>query len=141
MAAFSGKTFPIQGIPSNAEIKTKTIPYAPDLPVRRNIADFFPSDDAYIQKQWTLMVTAMNRFKAIGVEERLSYFQVAGIHAYPLTPWDGAKAPPKDPKNPGPGDNPNGGYCQHNTITFPTWHRPYMMLFEVCAMSLSRDVI
>ncbi|KIL88341.1 hypothetical protein FAVG1_08420 [Fusarium avenaceum] len=141
MTAFSGKTFPIQGIPSSAEIKTKTIPYAPDLPVRRNIADFFPSDDAFIQKQWTLMVTAMNRFKAIGVEERLSYFQVAGIHAYPLTSWDGAKAPPKDPKKAGPGDNPNGGYCQHNTITFPTWHRPYMMLFEQLIWKHMNDII
>ncbi|KAF5660864.1 tyrosinase precursor [Fusarium heterosporum] len=144
MAAFTGKTFPITGIPSNAEIKTKTIPYAPGLPARYNIAKFFPSDDPFIQKQWTLMVMAMNRFKAIGVEERLSYFQVAGIHAYPLQPWDGAKPPPQDPKDPNklpPGANPYGGYRQHNTITFPTWHRPYMMLFEQLVWKHMNEII
>jgi tyrosinase len=23
------------------------------------------------------------------------------------------------------------GYCNHNLVTFPTWHRPYMLLYEV----------
>ena len=48
-----------------------------------------------------------------------------GIHCYPLVGWDGER----------PGPNPNepdpGGYCTHNMVTFPTWHRPYMLLYEV----------
>ncbi|KAI7767081.1 hypothetical protein LZL87_012367 [Fusarium oxysporum] len=133
MVAFTGKTFPIQGIPSDAKLKTKTIPYAPGLPSRHDISEFFFSDDPLKKKQWTLMVLAMNRFKALGVEKKFSYFQVAGIHAYPLQPWDGAEPPPKDPEDPKKlprGANPYRGYCQHNTITFPTWHRPYMLLFK-----------
>ncbi|KAF4461201.1 hypothetical protein FALBO_12005 [Fusarium albosuccineum] len=136
------KTYPISGIPSDVKTNTDNIPYAPGMPSRREISDLFPSDDPVTRKQWTLMILAMNRFKAMGVEKKLSYFQVAGIHAYPLQPWDGAAPPPKDPtKKPPPGANPYGGYCQHNTITFPTWHRPYMLLFEKLVWTHMNDII
>jgi tyrosinase len=39
-----------------------------------------------------------------------------GIHGYPKVDWD---------------DVPGGFYCPHNKFRFPTWHRPYMMLYEV----------
>ncbi len=43
-----------------------------------------------------------------------------GIHGRPYTLWN----------------NVNGqfnytGYCTHDSILFPTWHRPYLALFEV----------
>lgn len=139
MEAFTGETYPITGIPSNAELKTDNIPYAPGLPCRHEIHHFWPSDEPFVQKQWTLMVLALNRFKALDVDQKLSYFQVAGIHAYPLQPWDGAAPPNKDPNDPSElpkGANPYGGYCEHNTITFATWHRPYLLLFEVRTTAL-----
>ncbi|KPM45298.1 hypothetical protein AK830_g1254 [Neonectria ditissima] len=136
------ETFPISGIPADVNSKTKKIPYAPGLPSRHEISELFPSDDPAIQKQWTLFVLALNRFKALGVEDKLSYFQVAGIHAYPLQPWDGAAPPPKDPTTEVPaGANPYGGYCEHNTIAFPTWHRPYMLLFEKLVWTHMNDII
>ncbi|RBR10394.1 hypothetical protein FVER53590_12513 [Fusarium verticillioides] len=141
---FTGETFPITGIPSDAKHKTNNIPYAPGLPCRREISHYFPSDNAFTQKQWTLMVLALNRFQELEVDKRLSYFQVAGIHAYPLKPWDGAEPPNKDPENPKklpPGANPYGGYCEHNTITFATWHRPYMLLFEQLVWTHMKDQI
>ncbi|KAF4956914.1 hypothetical protein FGADI_3517 [Fusarium gaditjirri] len=144
MVDFTGETFPITGIFSNVERKTDKIPYAPGLPCRREITHYFPSDDPFTQKQWTLMVLALNRFKALEVDEKLSYFQVAGIHAYPLQPWDGAAPPNKDPKDPNklpPGANRYGGYCEHNTITFATWHRPYMLLFEQLVWTHMQDQI
>ncbi|KAF5594587.1 uncharacterized protein FSUBG_9407 [Fusarium subglutinans] len=144
MTTFTGKTFPVQGIPSNAKPETKNIPYVPGLPCRHDISEFFPSDVPLKQKQWTLMVLGMNRFKALGVEKKLSYFQVAGIHAYPLQSWDGAEPPRKDPECPKdlpPGANPYGGYCEHNTITFPTWHRPYMLLFEKLIWQHMKEII
>ncbi|EXL91305.1 hypothetical protein NOF04DRAFT_18079 [Fusarium oxysporum II5] len=144
MAASTNKTFPITGIPSDAKRNTNNIPYAPDLPCRYEISTFFPSDDSFTQKQWTLMVLALNRFKALEVDKKLSYFQVAGIHAYPLQPWDGAESPSKDPKDTEtlpPGANRYGGYCEHNTITFPTWHRPYMLLFEQPVWTHMKDQI
>ncbi|KAF4337286.1 hypothetical protein FBEOM_8875 [Fusarium beomiforme] len=144
MVTFSGKTFPITGIPADVELKTKTIPFAPGLPSRHDISEYFPSDDPLRKKQWTLMVLAMERFKALGVENMLSYFQVAGIHGYPMQSWDGAEPPPRDPVDPDslpPGANPYPGYCQHNTITFPTWHRPYMLLFEQLIWNHMKDII
>jgi tyrosinase len=41
----------------------------------------------------------------------------------PFVTWDGV--------NPTPG-NENTGYCTHSSILFPTWHRAYLALFEVC---------
>ena len=135
------KTYSISGIspPPDASFKTKTIPYAPGMPFRLDISKLFPSQDPFIQKQWTLFILALERFKMMKVDEKLSYFQVAGIHGYPETSWDGADPPPQDPTGEiPPGADPFGGYCHHNSISFPTWHRPYMLLYEVCTRTLGR---
>ncbi|KAH6869516.1 hypothetical protein B0T10DRAFT_418433 [Thelonectria olida] len=127
------KTYAIRGIPLPPDVvtKTKTIPYAPGTPSRLDISKFFPPENDFLGRQWTLLVLALERFKAMKVDERLSYFQVAGIHAYPLQSWDGAPPPHPDPTRHVPdGADPYGGYCNHNTVAFPTWHRPYMLLFE-----------
>ncbi|KAI1099645.1 common central domain of tyrosinase-domain-containing protein [Jackrogersella minutella] len=120
-------TYGISGIPHPPKIKfkTKKIPYAPDMPVRLRLSTLASSDDPLIRMQWTLFILALERFKALPVENKLSYFQIAGIHGYPETSWDGAP-PPKDPTAPGE----DFFYCAHNSITFPTWHRPYMLLYE-----------
>lgn len=55
-------------------------------------------------------------------EELASFFQVAGIHGLPYVPWSGAGA--SDPAE-------QTGYCTHGSILFPTWHRPYVVLYEV----------
>lgn len=65
-----------------------------------------------------------------------------GIHGLPPVPWDGVgsntlvdtEPPEKRPKAP---TNPNGGYCTHGSILFPTWHRVYIMMMEVWIMSQS----
>ncbi|KAL9087730.1 MAG: hypothetical protein Q9165_006497 [Trypethelium subeluteriae] len=131
MSQFEG-IYGITGIcpPPDVKLKTKTIPYAPGMPLRYEITSIVNSKDPFVRRQWTLFVLALEKFKAIPVDKKLSYFQVAGIHGYPEIAWDNAPPPPPDPVNPGDGDNPNGGYCAHNTITFPTWHRPYMLLYE-----------
>ncbi|KAH8660069.1 common central domain of tyrosinase-domain-containing protein [Xylariales sp. PMI_506] len=132
MAVRDSETYGISGVPPppDAKFKTKTIPYAPGMPFRLEISKLFPSDDPLIRKQWTLFVLGLEQFKSMPVNETLSYFQIAGIHGYPETPWDGADPPPQDPTDPGPGQDPFGGYCHHNSISFPTWHRPYMLLYE-----------
>lgn len=54
----------------------------------------------------------------------------SGIHSYPLVPWDGVGQPSPEP-------NPNlPGFCNHNLVTFPTWHRPYMLLYEVSKLAM-----
>jgi hypothetical protein len=49
----------------------------------------------------------------------LNYYALAGIHGQPQEEWNGFK------------NDRNYGYCNHSEDTFPTWHRPYMMLYEV----------
>ncbi|EWC44400.1 hypothetical protein DRE_01226 [Drechslerella stenobrocha 248] len=50
-----------------------------------------------------------------------SYPIVAGIHGLPFTGWWGHDTST---------GNPNSGYCTHGSTLFPTWHRPYIALFE-----------
>ena len=56
-----------------------------------------------------------------------SFFGVGGIHGLPYVPWDGSGSEP--PKGSW------GGYCTHGSVLFPTWHRPYVALYEVCRTS------
>ena len=58
-----------------------------------------------------------------------------GIHGFPGDlVWDNSK-PPSHPRD------GHMVYCTHNTITFPTWHRPYMLLFEVCVGVLLSAIV
>ncbi|CAM1500554.1 Fc.00g097160.m01.CDS01 [Cosmosporella sp. VM-42] len=118
-------TYGIRGLPrpDDAVKHTKQIPYVEGLP--------------------TIFVLALERFKLKPVNEKLSYFQVAGIHGYPEVAWDNAPAPKQDPDptKVKPGDQPFGGYCNHNGLNFPTWHRPYMALFEQCIWENMKEVI
>jgi tyrosinase len=61
-----------------------------------------------------------------------SFFQVGGIHGLPNIPWDGVTGNPLF--NPQPSQWK--GYCTHGSVLFPTWHRPYVMLYEVCSTYL-----
>jgi len=60
-----------------------------------------------------------------------SFFSVAGIHGLPNKAWDGDIG--NTPFDPNSGQW--GGYCTHGSTLFPTWHRPYVMLYEVCPIS------
>jgi tyrosinase len=57
-----------------------------------------------------------------------SFFSVGKVHGLPYRVWDGAVGSrPWDPSTTW------GGYCTHGSVLFPTWHRPYMLLYEVSA--------
>ena len=66
-------------------------------------------------------------------DQLLSHFQIGGIHGLPYVSWDGSGG--NDGSNP---DDPNQwrGYCTHGMVTFPTWHRPYVALYEVRVFEL-----
>jgi len=69
---------------------------------------------------WDLYVQALMQFHQAGQAGLLSFYQVAGVHGYPDVAWDGAT-----------GADYSVGYCTHASILFPTWHRPYIALYEV----------
>ncbi|RDI89614.1 hypothetical protein Vi05172_g503 [Venturia inaequalis] len=70
---------------------------------------------------WDLYILATQRFQALDQKERLSYFQIAGVHGYPQIEWDGVKGTP-NPRYP--------GYANHADIIFLTWHRAYLAAYE-----------
>lgn len=78
------KTYGIVGLPRPADAVSRNdeqhkIPYVENLPVRREISALASSTDPDLRRQWTLFVLALEKFKLKPVNEKLSYFQVAGI--------------------------------------------------------------
>ncbi|KAF4637365.1 hypothetical protein G7Y89_g712 [Cudoniella acicularis] len=70
---------------------------------------------------WSLYIQALNAMQQTPEDNMMSYFQIAGIHGRPYYAWDGYEQDPSAPLI---------GYCTHNSVLFPTWHRPYLALFE-----------
>ncbi|KAK4663665.1 hypothetical protein QC763_610400 [Podospora pseudopauciseta] len=102
--------------------------------IRREFSDWAKDHENNIQV--SLFIRALQKFYDIPYTETLSYFQVAGIHGYPGNlKWDGAVAPPHDR------DARHYIYCTHNHFNFPTWHRPYMVLFEETLWKLMGEII
>ncbi|KAI9732411.1 MAG: hypothetical protein M1834_001619 [Cirrosporium novae-zelandiae] len=84
-----------------------------ERPMRTEFSTFVDSGPAF-----DLYILASQQFQQDDQSELLSYFQVAGIHGYPFISWDGVSG------------SYNNGYCTHDSILFPPWHRPYMALYE-----------
>lgn len=74
-------TYGIQGLPRppHATRHPGNIPYVPGLPARKEISSLANSKDPEEKKQWTLFILALERFKHMSVDDKLSYFQIAGI--------------------------------------------------------------
>ncbi|KAI9048358.1 hypothetical protein LZ554_008150 [Drepanopeziza brunnea f. sp. 'monogermtubi'] len=70
---------------------------------------------------WTLYILGLDMMQYAPQTEMLSWYQIAGIHGRPFIPFDNVQ--------PRPGNDQNG-YCNHVSILFPTWHRPYLALYE-----------
>lgn len=126
--------YAIKGVPV---VGTKEAQQGPNrkVPVRQNIDSW--SSDPENAKQVKLFVMALDRFQKVDPAKRESYFQIAGklllppcisaadqlgIHGQPNVPWD----EPIDKSL-----AVDKGYCTHNNILFPIWHRPYLVLYEV----------
>lgn len=93
--------------------------------------------------KWDLFILALSMFQYVSQDDPTSWYQIAGelyclssrawadgadallplgIHGVPFQPWNDVDAVP--------GANMSG-YCPHSSVLFPTWHRPYLALFEV----------
>ncbi|MCO5576549.1 hypothetical protein L7F22_030361 [Adiantum nelumboides] len=78
------------------------------------------------QMRRDVFLLAFAAVQSLPPSDRWSFYQIAGIHGWPHEPYDGAKGTYWDSKRYGWW----GGYCQHGSPLFPTWHRPYTMLLE-----------
>lgn len=72
--------------------------------------------------QWTLFLLAMQQFHAQAQTSATSYYQISGIHGVPRSNYNGV----------GQCSTCSGadGYCTHDSVHFPGWHRAYLALFE-----------
>jgi tyrosinase len=73
--------------------------------------------------QFNLFILAtqkwMSEAQALGTSS--SYFGVAKIHGVPFESYNNAQCQ---------GCPNTGGYCTHNSILFPAWHRAYLATYE-----------
>ncbi|KAI1828051.1 Di-copper centre-containing protein [Xylaria intraflava] len=83
---------------------------------RREIRDIQKDDD-----QWNLFILASSWMQYTPQDSPFSWYQIAGIHGAPGMTWANVTALPGNDKI---------GYCHHVSILFPTWHRPYLVLYE-----------
>jgi len=82
--------------------------------------------------QWNLYLLALDRLQNVNQSELLSWYQISGIHGRPFVAWDNVQATQGDDQS---------GYCTHSSILFPTWHRPYLALYEQVLYSLMQQIV
>lgn len=87
-------------------------------PFRLPIAELQQSGAA-----WDLYIQALQYWQSLDQSNMFSWYKVAAIHGLPSESWDGANSAAGDAGY-------YVGYCRHQSIVFPTWHRPYMALYE-----------
>jgi len=78
-------------------------------------------------------VQALGRMMQMNQNETLSWFQIGGIHGLPYTAWDSSSSLSG-------GKFSNTGYCTHSSVLFPTWHRPYVALFEQALQAQAKEI-
>ena len=127
--AVLGNAWTIRGIQAGVN------PYTGERPLRQDFSTFKNSGPAF-----DLYIQALLRSQQADQKNTLSYFEVAGgfdcftqaksvllmcqgIHGVPFRAWDGVTG-----KN-------VAAYCPHGSVLFPTWHRPYMALYEVRSLA------
>ncbi|KAJ7501098.1 tyrosinase [Mycena galericulata] len=93
-------------------------PQGAATPNRVEIHDFVK-----IQDQFSLYIQALQQIYSQNQPDVASFFSIAGIHGLPYQEWDGSGQKPVD-------TDAWEGYCTHGNVLFPTWHRPYLLLFE-----------
>ncbi|KAI3326155.1 Di-copper centre-containing protein [Xylariaceae sp. AK1471] len=100
-------------------------------PLRLEVDDWYPGRNKTHVIQNSLFLWALNFLEAKDPDEIISYFQLAGIHGYPFVPW----AEDTDAVT------TNEGYCTHDSVLFPSWHRPYMILYEQALFGIMKDEV
>ncbi|TFK69976.1 Di-copper centre-containing protein [Pluteus cervinus] len=121
---------------SNLEQLDPTQPPIIDVPVRLNFDDL--ANDPKHRKERDLYLQALSALKQEGPTQLKGFYQIAGIHGLPYTDWD-------DTKKPGEGSPPQKkeqweGYCTHGNVLFPTWHRPYVALYEKAILDHAEEI-
>ncbi|KAK0642875.1 hypothetical protein B0T16DRAFT_414886 [Cercophora newfieldiana] len=73
------------------------------------------------------LIRAFRRIQKLSPDDPDSFFTIAGYHGEPFVA--------EDPGN----EDWWGGYCQHQTVLFPTWHRAYLLRLEAALRNAVPD--
>lgn len=84
--------------------------------------------------QFALLILAMKKFQARSQSTSTSYYQIAGIHGVPRQDWGGVSRCSTCT------GNQVDGYCTHDSVLFPAWHRAYMALFEQEFVAIAKQI-
>ncbi|KZT70397.1 Di-copper centre-containing protein [Daedalea quercina L-15889] len=86
------------------------------------------------KKLLALYVQALDVIFKEPFDNDFSWPAISGIHGMPYVRWGDS----------GPANSPDGdtfgGYCTHGSVLFPTWHRPYVSLFEQSMQAAALNV-
>ncbi|RAL63678.1 hypothetical protein DID88_003721 [Monilinia fructigena] len=116
--------YPIGGVHTGMNEQTG------ERPARRDILDlqtisqhgmFDFTTPSQFPKKKSLYIQALIALQQVPEDDLLSWFQIAGIHGRPYYSWGDVNWN---------SDAPKIGYCTHDDVLFPTWHRPYLALYE-----------
>ncbi|KAH6678140.1 hypothetical protein B0J14DRAFT_582032 [Halenospora varia] len=119
-AATAFGSYAITGTKTSSNIQPNSRPF------RKNILDLQNDTPA-----WSLYLQAMSAMQNANENSQLSYFQIAGIHGQPYVSWNNVGTTPVSGW---------GGYCTHTSVLFPSWHRPYLALFEQVLGTYIQDI-
>ncbi|KAF3915762.1 Tyrosinase [Dactylellina cionopaga] len=96
------------------------------VPVRKEIRQMIQNP-----MEFNLFLLALQRMQQQPQSSDTSYYGIAGIHGRPYKAWNGVMAQ----------GNPNSGYCTHADVLFPSWHRPYLALYEQILWEHARTIV
>ncbi|KAF3931147.1 Tyrosinase [Dactylellina cionopaga] len=105
----------------------------PQLRVRRSLQELQNDYDNGIKEPLEKLIRAFQGIQALPPSDQNSFFVIAGYHGEPF-------------RGPGAGGTTLswwGGFCQHGSVLFPTWHRAYVLRLENALRSISgcEDVV
>ncbi|EME47152.1 hypothetical protein DOTSEDRAFT_69194 [Dothistroma septosporum NZE10] len=95
---------------------------------RLEVSDMF----ANRPDQWSLLILALQKFQSGSTSNVTSYYAISSIHGVPREEWDGVAQC----------DTCNGadGYCTHDSVLFPPWHRAYTALYEQEFLKVAKEI-
>ncbi|CAG8745315.1 13771_t:CDS:1, partial [Racocetra fulgida] len=108
---------------------------------RLSIEDFIGCDNETYSPQFELFVQSYQAMYDRPHTDMRSYYQVAGIHSLPWTPYDGVTGGIHEYKNETDWATGRwGGYCSHGSVLFGPWHRPYLLLIESLVINEAKKI-
>ena len=103
-----------------------TVPPGYPIPQRVELRTFINDNTSL-----NIYLIALESMQQTDINELLSYYLISGIHGSNLA-WD---------NDTGGNFFMGSGYCYHAHPLFPTWHRPYMSLYEKTILDVATQIV